>query len=102
MRSLIKISGTMLNCEYMVEMAMFNVQMAITPKVGKPELRFILFACCLIVLYNCMKFRETILNGFELTERTRIPGRNGYVQCSKGNNFKSRQTGFTIHVLCEV
>ena len=38
--------------EYMVEMAMFNVQRAITPKVGKQELRFINSACCLIVLYN--------------------------------------------------
>ena len=35
----------------MVEMAIFNVQRAITPKVGKPELWFMCSACCLIVLY---------------------------------------------------
>ena len=45
----------------MVEMAMFNVQKAITPKVGKPELRFLCSACRLIVLYICVKFGENIL-----------------------------------------
>ena len=39
-----KISYTIFNLqsehEYMVEMDMFNVQRAITPRVGKPELRF--------------------------------------------------------------
>ena len=38
------ISQTVFNVQtrhkYMVEMAMFNVQRAITPKVGKPELQF--------------------------------------------------------------
>ena len=29
--------------EYMVEMAMFNVQRAISPKAGKSELRFLVF-----------------------------------------------------------
>ena len=42
----------------MVETAMFNVQRAITPKVGKPELRFICSACSLIMLYICMKSRK--------------------------------------------
>ena len=42
----------------MIEMAMFNVQRAITLKVGKPELRFMCSAHCLIVLYICMKFGE--------------------------------------------
>ena len=31
--------------EYMVEMAIFNVQRAITPKVGKPELGFMCSVC---------------------------------------------------------
>ena len=35
--------------KYMVEMAMFNVQMEITPKVGKQELRYMCSARCLIV-----------------------------------------------------
>ena len=50
-----KISGMVFNLqsghEYMVEMAMLNVQRAITPKVGKPELQFMCSACYLIVFY---------------------------------------------------
>ena len=40
--------------EYLVEMAMFNVQRAIIPKVGKQELRFMCSARCLIMFYICM------------------------------------------------
>ena len=46
--------------EYMVEMAMFNVQRAIIPKVGKPKLRFMCSAHRLIVVYIAVKFRENI------------------------------------------
>ena len=83
--------------EYVVEMAFFNVQRAITPEVCNPELRFLCSACRLMVLnicvkeYNpelrflhsahrpillniCVKFHENILNGFEVTERTRVCG----------------------------
>ena len=46
-RSFIKISGTVFYLqsrqEYMIEMAMLNVQRAITPKLDKPELRFMCF-----------------------------------------------------------
>ena len=42
----------------MVEMAMFNVQRAITPKVGKHELWFLCSARRLIMLYICVKFGE--------------------------------------------
>ena len=45
----------------------------------------------LIVLCICVKFRDNILNGFQLTEPTRVYDRNGYVQCTVGNNSKSRQ-----------
>ena len=38
--------------EDMVKMAMFNVQRAITPKVGKTELRFMCSASHLIVLLH--------------------------------------------------
>ena len=83
MRSFIKISGTIFNLQsrhkYMVEMAIFNVQSAITPKVGKLELLFIRSASHLKVFYICEKFRENILNGFQLTGQTRVHGRNGYV-----------------------
>ena len=40
--------------------AMANVQMAITPKVLKAELRFLCSARRLIVLYICVKFHETV------------------------------------------
>ena len=53
-----------------------------------------------MVLYICEKLHNNILNGFQLTERTLVYGRNGYAQCSKGNNSKSRQTRITIHVFC--
>ena len=62
----IKISGTVFKLylqsrhKYMIEMAMFNVQRAITPNKGKPELLFISSACCLEVLYICVKFPENI------------------------------------------
>ena len=57
-------------------------------------------ACCLIVLYICVKFPENISNGFPLTERTRVHGRNSYIQCLKGINSKSRQTRVKVHVFC--
>ena len=52
----------------MVELAMFNVQRVITPKVGKPELWFMYSAHSLMVLYICVKFRENISNGITVTE----------------------------------
>ena len=52
----------------MVEMAMFNVQMAITPKVGKPGLWFMCSAHCLIMLYIALKVCELseLLSGHEI------------------------------------
>ena len=114
----------------MVEMAIFNsynVQRAVTPKVDSSELWFLYSALCLMVHYICMKFREHISNGIKVMERTRnclivlficvrfyenisnnvqltkrirVHGGNGYVQCSKGNNSKNRQTIVTDYVFC--
>ena len=81
--------------QYMVEMAIFNiynVQRAVTPKVGQPELWFLCSACRLMVLYICERFHENILNSFQLTERTGLHDGNYFVQCSKGNNSQSRQS----------
>ena len=54
MRKFMKISQAVFNLQsrhkYMVEMDMFKVQRAITPKVGKPELWFISSAVYLIKL----------------------------------------------------
>ena len=49
----------------MVEMAMFNVSRAITPKVDKPELRFMCSARRLMVLYICVKFDENISGRYQ-------------------------------------
>ena len=61
---------------------------------------FICSACGLLVLYICVKLCENITNSIEVMEWTRVHGRNGYVQCSKGNNSKSRQTRVTVQVFC--
>ena len=69
-------------------------------KCRQSDLMFMCSACCLLVLYICVKFRENITNGIRVLERTRARGRKGYVQCSKGNNFVSRQTRVTVYVFC--
>ena len=46
-------------------------QRAITPKVGKPELRFICSACRLMMFNVCFKFHENMSSGFKVMERTR-------------------------------
>ena len=77
----------------MVEMVIFNiydVQRAITPKVNLQELWFLCFARYLVMLYICKRFRENILNIFQLTERKGVHSGNYFVQCLKGNNSKSR------------
>ena len=54
----------------MVEMAIFNIQRAITLKVGKQELRFMCSACHVMVL-TFVKFHENMSSGFKVMERTR-------------------------------
>ena len=59
--------------EYMVEMAIFNVQRAITLKVENPELCF-MCSTHRLMFYIYMNFHENTSNGFQLTERTRVHG----------------------------
>ena len=47
-----------------------------------------------------MKFYENILNGFDVTEQTRVCGRNGNFQCARGNYYKSIHSRDTVPVLC--
>ena len=54
----------------MVEMAIFNIQRAITLKVRKQELRFMCSACHLMVFNICVKFHENVLSGLNVMERT--------------------------------
>ena len=58
--------------QYMIELAMFNVQRAITLKVSKPELWFMCSACCFKVLYIFVKFCENISDGIRVMELTRM------------------------------
>ena len=48
-----------------------NTQRAITPKVRKPELRFMFSARRLMVFNVCVKFHENMSSGFKVMERTR-------------------------------
>ena len=68
----------------MVKLPFFNVQRAIHRKVCNPELRFLCSARRLIMLNICVKFHENILNGFEVTERTRVCGKNCHFSMFKG------------------
>ena len=56
---------------YGADMKIVNTQRAITPKVGKPELRFMCSARRLMVFNVCMKFHENMSSGFKVMERTR-------------------------------
>ena len=56
----------------MVDIAMFNVQRTITPKVGKPELRFMCSAHHLLVLYICVKFLENISDSIRVMVWTQM------------------------------
>ena len=47
-----------------------NTQRAITPKVGKPELRFMSSARCLMVFDVCVKFHENMSSRFKVMKRT--------------------------------
>ena len=51
-------------------MKIVNTQRAITPKVGKPELRFLCSACRLMVFNVCVKFHENVSSSFKVMERT--------------------------------
>ena len=42
-----------------------------SPKVGKPELRFMCFARRLKVFNVCVKFHDNMSSGFKVTEQTR-------------------------------
>ena len=48
-----------------------HTQRAITPKVGKPELRFMCSARRLMVFNVYMKFNENMSSAFKVMERTR-------------------------------
>ena len=67
-----KFHGNMSSSFKVMERAQKNVntQRAITPKVGKPELRFLCSARRLNVFNVCVKFHENMSSGFYVLERT--------------------------------
>ena len=76
----------------MVEMAIFNIQRAITVKVGKQELRFMCSACHLIVVTFVSSFMKICQAVLKLWRRHKN------CKLTKGNNSKSRKTRITVHV----
>ena len=52
-------------------MKIVNTQRVITPRVGKPELRFMCSARRLMVFNVCVKFHKNVSSGFKVMERTR-------------------------------
>ena len=60
------------------------------------EVRSLLSAYLLIMLYICTKFNENISKGFRVIERTRLPIFN----FSKGNNSVKNVGGVMVLVLC--
>ena len=71
-------------------------QRAITPKVGKSELRFMCSARLLMVFNVCVKFHENMSSGFKIMEWT-----PKICVHTKGNNSKSRKTRVTVLVFCK-
>ena len=52
-------------------MKIVYTQRVITPKVGKPELRFLCSARRLMVFNVCVKFHENVSRVFKVMEQTR-------------------------------
>ena len=63
-----KMSSSFLS--YGADTKIVNTQRAITPKIGKPELRFMCSACHLMVFNICVKFHENMSSSFKLMEWT--------------------------------
>ena len=53
-----------------VEMAIFNIQRAITLRVGEQELWFMCSACHLMMFNICVKFHENMSSSFKVMEQT--------------------------------
>ena len=55
---------------YGADTKIVNTLRAITPKIGKPELRFMCSACHLMVFNICVKFHGNMSSSFKLMEWT--------------------------------
>ena len=74
-----------------MEMDIFNIQRAVTLKVGA-DLWFMCFARRLMVFNICMKFHENMSSGFKVMERTQKLLTDTYTQ-------KRRKQYTSLHTL---
>ena len=89
--------------KYTVEMAMFNVHSAVTPKVGKPELLFMCSAHRLMELYTCVKFRANISEGISYGADTNDGSTDGQVYAQNFemyNKIPLPQKSISLSMLC--
>ena len=94
----------------MVEMAIFNIQRAITLKVGKQELYFMCSACHLMVFNNCVKFHEKYVKRFKsYGADTKIVNKHTHIHREKTktiypialhSSYAGGITRVTVHVFC--
>ena len=80
--------------DVMTTITIYNVQRAMTPKVGKPQLRFFCSARRLMAVNISVKFRTNISNGFKLHYFVTDRQRDGCL------NSKSRKTTVIVPVSC--
>ena len=78
------------------EFSYFPFQRAITPKLCNPELLFLCSACRLLLDNTPVNFHQDTLNGFQVTERTRLTSK---VCISKGHNSKNKNMQSRVMVL---
>ena len=91
----------------MEEMAIFNIQRAITLKVGKQGLLFKFSACYLMVFNICVKFHENMSCGFKVMERTQKMLTHTQREKTKPiypiglhTSYAEGITRVTVHVFC--
>ena len=91
-----------------MEMAIFNIQRAITLKVGKQGLQFMCSAHLLMVFNKCVKFHENMSSGFKVIERLRKLSTDTHTHTEKRRklytplhpSYAGGMTRDMVHVFC--
>ena len=90
----------------MVEMAIFNIQRAITLKSGKTRVTVDVFCMSSHGVNICVKFHENMSSGFKVMERTRKllthtqKKRENYIPHCMHTSYAGGITRVTVHVFC--
>ena len=88
--------------EYMVAIAIFNIFKGCNSKSRLTRARVLVFCTSSYGALHLWEISWDISNCVQRTERTRVHGGNGYAQCSKDNNSKSRQiksySSWVLHI----